>query len=122
MKRAAVGLAVAVAACSPPPPAAVTVDVRCRPEGRPLRQHCTVVLAERGSGRPVGGARVTLSADMPSMPLAHHVRPVTAEPAGVPGAYQGTLELEMPGRWVVQVRIAGPVRDQATHTLEVPER
>jgi hypothetical protein len=56
---------------------------------------------------------------MPSMPLAHATPSVPADPGGRPGTYQATLELEMPGRWVVAVRIAGPVSDQVTRPLDV---
>jgi hypothetical protein len=56
---------------------------------------------------------------MPSMPLAHSVRPVPATAGGPAGTYAGTLELEMAGRWIVAVRIAGPVQDQVTHAIDV---
>ncbi|HEV8309118.1 MAG TPA: FixH family protein [Methylomirabilota bacterium] len=105
--------------CSPPPPAAVAVEVACAPEATPLRQRCRVRLTDRHTGRAVEGATVTLAAEMPSMPLLHRVRPVTAAPGPQPGTYQGTLELEMAGRWVVAVRISRPLNDQVTHTLDV---
>jgi YtkA-like protein len=56
----------------------------------------------------VDGAAVTLSADMPSMPLAHSVPSATAAPGSRAGTYHGTLELPMPGRWVVAARIVRP--------------
>jgi hypothetical protein len=93
--------------------------VSCVPATHALRQRCAVTLTDRVTGRRVEGATVTLSADMPSMPLAHTVRPVTATP-GPPGTYSGVLELEMAGRWVIAVRIGGPVNDQLTHTLDIP--
>lgn len=105
--------------CTPPAPAAVDVAVACTAESTALRQRCQVRLADRRTGRPIEGATVTLSADMPSMPLAHAVVPVRATPTGAPGTYQGTLDLEMAGRWMVAVRIAGPVSDQLTQPLEV---
>ena len=49
---------------------------------------------------------------MPSMPMAHNVKPVKAKPTSKPGEYQARLELEMPGEWAVKLRLAGPVRDQ----------
>src|SRR6266511_6071176 len=64
------------------------------------------------------GGHVTLPADMPYMALAHSVRPVRAK-AGGGGIYSGVLELEMTGRWVIAVRITGPVSDQITHTLDI---
>jgi hypothetical protein len=49
---------------------------------------------------------------MPSMPLAHSVRPVTATPGAAPGEYRFRLALEMRGEWAVKLRLSGPVRDQ----------
>lgn len=112
-------LAVFCAGCSPPAPPALAVAVSCAPETHALRRLCTVTLTDRASGRPVVGASVTLSADMPSMPLAHSVRPAAAVPGAEPGTYRGTLDLEMKGRWVVAVRVTGPVSDQVTHPLDV---
>jgi hypothetical protein len=115
-----IGLALgALAACAAPPPASVAAVVTCAPAESPLRQRCTVRLSDRRSGRAIEGATVTLTADMPSMPLAHGVRPVAATAGAQRGTYQGTIELEMAGRWVVAIRIEGPVRDQLTHTLDV---
>ncbi len=119
MKATALVLALLATACSQPPPVAVNVSVSCEAHGKALSQLCTVTLADRKNGRPVEGATVTMQADMPSMPLAHSSHPVTATPGDRPGTYRGTLELEMTGRWVINVRIAGPVNDQATHTLDI---
>lgn len=118
--RPAIALMGALAlGCAPQAPATVTAEVACAPEAHVLRQRCSVRLTDRRTGRPVEGAAVTLTADMPGMPLAHAVRPVTATPGPQAGTYQGTLELEMPGRWVVAARIAGPVHDQVTHPIDV---
>lgn len=119
MRRAVALLGVLTLGCAPPAPASITAEVACAPEANVLRQRCRVRLTDRRTGRPVEGATVTLTADMPSMPLAHSVRPVTATPDAPAGTYQGTLELEMAGRWVIAARIAGPVQDQVTHPIEV---
>ena len=58
---------------------------------------------------------------MPSMPLAHNVPPVKAVPTGAPGQYKVRLLLEMHGDWAVQLKIAGPLRDQLTHVLSFGE-
>ncbi len=122
MRRALPLLAALSVACSPSAPPPPTVQVSCVPEASPLSQRCSVTIIDRRTGRPVNGATVTLAADMPSMPLAHSVRPATASAGIAPGTYHGTLELEMAGRWVVTVRIAGPVYDQVTHTIDVERR
>jgi YtkA-like len=119
MRATLAWLALLAVGCAPSPPAAVAAEVACVPEESPLRQRCRVRLTDRRTGRPVAGATVTLTADMPSMPLAHGVTPVPARPGPEPGTYQATVQLEMPGRWVVAARIEGPVRDQVTHAIDV---
>lgn len=71
---------------------------------------CTIRLS-RG-GQPLPGVQITVGADMPSMPMAHNVRPVKARPGKVPGEYEAKLDLEMLGEWAVKLRLGGPVRDQ----------
>ena len=122
MRAVALVLALLAPACSPPPPLSLDVRVSCVPDTRALRQRCTVTLTDRRTGRPVEGATVRLHADMPSMPLVHSVPPAPAVAAAAPGTYHGTLELEMTGRWVIAVRIAGPAHDQVTHTIDVEPR
>jgi hypothetical protein len=62
-------------------------------------------------GRPLEGANVTVGADMPSMPMAHNMRPAKATPGTKPGEYKARLDLEMPGEWAIKLRLDGPVRD-----------
>jgi len=71
---------------------------------------CTIKLAR--NGQPLQGVRITVGADMPSMPMAHNIRPVKAKPGKSPGEYQVKLDLEMRGEWAVKLRLAGPVKDQ----------
>jgi hypothetical protein len=82
----------------------------CTATGSDFTYDCTVMLM-RG-GQPLQGAEVTVGADMPSMPMAHNVRPAKAQPGTKPGEYKVRLELEMLGEWAVKLRLAGPVRDQ----------
>ncbi len=118
MRRTALLAAALATGCGTPPPPVVDAAVSCVPLAHALTQLCTVTLTDRATGRRVEGATVTLHADMPSMPLAHSVRPVRAAPTAG-GTYAGTLELEMTGRWVVAVRVTGPVNDQFTQTLDI---
>lgn len=94
------------------------VDLDCIAVGAGPQLECTVRL-RAADGAPLTGASVTLGASMPSMPMAHHVRPATARPTGTPGDYRGRLALEMSGAWAVQVDIDGPVRDRMARTLQV---
>ena len=84
-------------------------DLRCVPTGEDFVYDCTVTLT-RG-GRPLEGARITVGADMPSMPMAHNMRPAKATPGTKPGEYKARLDLEMLGEWAIKLRLDGPVRD-----------
>ena len=92
----------------------------CRFTGTDFVYDCTIRLS-RG-GEPLAGAQLTVGADMPSMPMAHIVKPVKAQPTKTPGEYRTKLELEMSGEWVVKLRLAGPVRDQLVLHYEFDER
>ena len=76
------------------------------------------MLKGRKSGDPVEGAEVIVKADMPSMPLAHNVRPVQAAPGSMPGHYTATLELEMRGEWALTLDVSGPTRDRVVKKLD----
>jgi hypothetical protein len=94
------------------------VELACTPTESTLVYRCLVQVADP-AGKPVEGAEVTLSADMPSMPMAHNVKPVTARPiTGKPGSYEATLELEMPGEWLVKLQFRAPHRDLVTRKLD----
>ena len=55
---------------------------------------------------------MTIGADMPSMPLAHNVRPVKAEAGPAAGMYQARIQLEMLGDWTLRLDVGGKVRDR----------
>ena len=117
------------AAAADPRPA---VELACVAHGMGPLLECTVRVAREG--QPLPGLQVSLGATMPSMPMAHSVKPVAAAPTGRPGEYRGTLALEMNGAWAVQVDLAGPadqtgqtgqpgrpLRDRVVRTLAVDE-
>jgi len=85
-------------------------DLECKATGADFVYDCTIRLSR--AGQPLPGAQVTLGADMPSMPMAHNVRPSKAVPTGKPGEYRAKLDLEMLGEWAVKIRLDGPVKDQ----------
>jgi hypothetical protein len=70
---------------------------------------CVIRLSR--DGKPLTGAQLSVGADMPSMPMAHNVRPVKAKAGGHPGEYLARLELEMHGEWALKLRIAGALRE-----------
>lgn len=96
-------------------------DVSCAATDEELVYECTIVLKGRPSGAPIPGAEITVKADMPSMPMAHNVRPVQATPAGMPGHYRTRLELEMHGEWALTLDVSGPVRDRVVRKLHFGE-
>lgn len=109
------------AAGAPAAPAArAKVDLRCEAVAIGPTLDCVVQLAAP-NGAPLAGAQVTLGATMPSMPMAHRVKPTVASATGRPGEYRGTLALEMSGVWALQVDIAGPLRDRAVVRLQAEE-
>ena len=85
-------------------------EIDCKATGRDFVYDCTIRLTQ--AGKPLKDAKVTLGADMPSMPMAHNVRPSKAVPGAAPGEYRAKLDLEMLGEWAVKVRLDGPVKDQ----------
>jgi len=84
-------------------------DLKCKYSGKDYIYDCIIRLS-RG-GEPLSGAQLSVGADMPSMPMAHNLKPVKARPGKKPGEYEAQLDLEMPGEWTVKLRLAGPVRD-----------
>ena len=88
------------------------VSVDCKPTDEKLVFHCAFDVMGRKSHQPIEGAAFKVNADMPTMPLAHNVRPIRPEPVeGKPGSYEGRLELEMPGEWAIKMTFDKPVRD-----------
>jgi hypothetical protein len=94
------------------PVAAQKVEAKmdCAPAAEKLVYDCLIRLAR--DGKPLSGAQISVGADMPSMPMAHSVRPVKARAGKLPGEYLAKLEIEMHGDWAVKLRLSGPVRDQ----------
>lgn len=99
----------------------VAADVRCQPANAPLVYDCTIALTDAKTRLPVPDAQFTVTADMPSMPMAHHVKPVQATPAGPAGTYQARLALEMAGVWTVKMRLSKPMRDLINKTIDFSE-
>ena len=95
------------------------VDLQCVAHGSGPLLECTAQVAANGA--PLHAAKLTISASMPSMPMAHTVKPVPAAPTGRPGEYRGTLQLEMNGDWAVQIDLAGPPRERIVRVLRVDE-
>jgi hypothetical protein len=93
------------------------VDLGCQPTEVSLTFLCTVGVAD-STGSPVDGAEVTMSADMPSMPMAHNVSSVKLlSVPGQSGRYQGRIKLGMLGEWAVKLRFKAPHPDVMVRKL-----
>ncbi|MDE0047513.1 MAG: FixH family protein [bacterium] len=93
-------------------------DVACMPvEHQALVYDCTITLEGKTSGAPIVEAEFVIGADMPSMPGAHNIRPVPAEPRGMPGVYGARIELDMPGEWALTLDFTRPNRDRLVTKL-----
>ena len=88
----------------------IHAELDCRFTGTDFVYDCVIHLARGGA--PLAGVQLSIGADMPSMPMAHNIKPVKAKPGKKPGDYEARLDLEMTGEWAVKLRLAGPVRDQ----------
>jgi YtkA-like len=95
----------------------VAADVTCRPGKESLQYDCVIMLTDARTNAPITGVTVSVGADMPSMPLAHNVRPVKAVAGAKPGAYVAQLELEMTGVWALRLDIGGRLRDRVVKVM-----
>jgi hypothetical protein len=120
MKRLLVALVLGAAA-GPAWAQRLAADVDCNPTKHDLVYDCRIALKEAKTGRPVSGADVSVGADMPSMPMAHNVRPVKAKPGAAPGEYAARIELEMFGEWALRLNVRGPARDVIVKKIDFRE-
>jgi len=89
----------------------VMADVACKETKTKFVFDCQIMLMGRKSHKPIKGAKLNIKADMPSMPMAHNVKPVHAMAMGKPGMYHARLHLEMYGEWALKMTVTGPARD-----------
>jgi hypothetical protein len=99
----------------------LAADLDCQPTKQALVYDCRIALTEAATRKPVAGAELSLGADMPSMPMAHNVRPVRAAPAKEPGVYTARIELEMYGEWALKLNVRRPVRDVIVKKIDFRE-
>ena len=92
-------------------------EVSCAATAKPLEYDCTIKLSDSRSGAALTDVEVTVGADMPSMPMAHNVKPAKAMPGNEPGTYRAHIKLEMHGDWVVKLDLVGPVRDRIVKSM-----
>jgi hypothetical protein len=105
--------------CTTPTHAAdrARVAVACKAAAEALAYDCTFKLTNAHTGAPIDNAELSIGADMPSMPMAHNVRPVTAKATATPGEYAARLTLEMHGDWALRLKVAGALKDQLVQVM-----
>jgi hypothetical protein len=92
-------------------------DVSCTPRAERLQYDCVIRLSSAKDNKPLSGVNLSVGADMPSMPSAHHVAPVTATEEAEKGTYRARIRLEMHGDWMLHLDLSGPMRDRAVKML-----
>jgi YtkA-like protein len=111
--------AVVAGLCTTPVAAAdrARVAIACKAAAEALAYDCTFTLTNARTGAPIDNAELSIGADMPSMPMAHNVRPVAAKATATPGEYAARLTLEMQGDWALRLKVAGPLEDQVVEVI-----
>ena len=93
-------------------------QTHCMPHKQSLEYTCQVTLLSHNE--PVSNASMSVSADMPSMPMAHNMRQIRVSPVvGLAGQYEFILELEMVGQWRLVYNILTPFADRVHEPLVV---
>ena len=115
-----VALAVLALAALPAAAQGTRAELDCTPRKTEHVYDCVIRLARGGA--PLAGVELSIGADMPSMPMAHNIKPVKAKPGKKPGDYEARLDLEMAGEWAVKLRLSGPVRDQLVLHYEFDDK
>jgi hypothetical protein len=117
MRRILAG-AIFLAFASPVAAQSLKSEIDCRHTGSGPVYDCVITLADAGTGRPVPDARFTVTADMPSMPMAHNLKPVEAVSADEPGTYRARLALDMYGTWMVKLQVSEPVSTRIDRKID----
>ena len=75
------------------------------------------MLTGKNSGAPMDDVEFTVRAHMPSMPMAHNVKPIKALQTGKQGMYRARIKLEMHGEWALKIDLSRPARDSIIHKM-----
>jgi hypothetical protein len=93
-------------------------QVECAATDVRLAYDCIITLTNKETGQAINDAEFTVSADMPSMPGAHAVRPVAVMNHGM-GMYHIQLVLEMYGEWALTMDFTQPKRDRVVTKVTI---
>ena len=91
-------------------------QTECIATSKKFQYNCNVLFINKKE--PMSGYSGIVGATMPSMAMAHNVRPVKfTEKEGMAGHYEFTIQLEMLGEWMFQYDITNPKRDRVLEKL-----
>ena len=115
-----VGLALWFLVISTSSPAAdrKSAQVECAATDVRLTYNCIITLTNKKTGQAIKDVEFSVSADMPSMPGAHAVKPVSVMNQGT-GIYHAKLVLEMYGEWALTMDFTQPERDRVVTKITI---
>ena len=91
-------------------------QTECTATSKKFQYNCNVLFLHKKE--PMTGYSGIVGATMPSMAMAHNVKPVKfVEKDGMAGHYEFTIQLEMLGEWMFQYDISEPKRDRVMEKL-----
>ena len=93
-------------------------QVECAATDVRLAYDCIITLTNKKTRQTIKDAEFTVSADMPSMPGAHTVKPVAVMNHGM-GMYHVQLVLEMYGEWALIMDFTLPKRDRVVTKVAI---
>jgi hypothetical protein len=91
-------------------------QTECAASAKKFQYNCNVLFLHKK--KPMSGYSGIVGATMPSMAMAHNVKPVKfTEKEGMAGHYEFIIQLEMLGEWMFQYDISQPKRDRVMEKL-----
>ena len=91
-------------------------QTECTATSKKFQYNCNVIFFHKKE--PMSGYSGIVGATMPSMAMAHNVKPVKfTKKEGMAGHYKFTIQLEMLGEWMFQYDISEPKRDRVMEKL-----
>ena len=97
-------------------PMMIKSQTECTATSKKFQYNCNVLFFHKKE--PISGYSGIVGAKMPSMAMAHNVKPVKfSEKERMVGHYEFTIQLEMLGEWMFQYDISIPKRDRVMEKL-----
>ena len=91
-------------------------QTECTATSKKFQYNCNVIFSNKKE--PISGYSGIVVVTMPSMAMAHNVKPVKfTEKEEMAGHYKFTIQLEMLGEWMFQYDISQPKRDRVMEKL-----